>query len=68
MTNKSIETRTFACFIIILIFLFCTGCCTMERKWIWEHKPEDKSSMIGPANEHDREVGGIKINVLEIRF
>jgi len=40
----------------------------MERKWIWEHKPEDKSSMIGPANEHDRDVGGIKINVLEIRF
>ena len=40
----------------------------MERKWIWEHKPEDKSSMIGPANENDKDIGGIKINVLEIRF
>jgi len=40
----------------------------MERKWIWEHKPQDKSSMIGPANKHDKDVGGIKVNVLEIRF
>jgi len=40
----------------------------MERKWIWEHKPQDESSMIGPANENDKDIGGIKVNVLEIRF
>ena len=68
MTNKSIETRVFICLIIILIFLTCTGCRTVHHKWIWDHKPDDKPSMIGPANEHDRDVGGIKVNVLEIRF
>jgi hypothetical protein len=67
MINKSIETRTFACLIIILIFLFCTGCCTTNR-WIWEHKPENETPMIGPANENDKEIGGIKINVLEVSF
>tara|TARA_B110001454_G_scaffold76290_1_gene73875 strand:+ start:430 stop:633 length:204 start_codon:yes stop_codon:yes gene_type:complete len=67
MTNKSTETRVFVCFIIILIFLSCTGCSTTNR-WIWEHKPENKTPMIGPANEHDKDVGGIKINVLEVSF
>ena len=55
-----LETRVFICFVLTLIFVFCSGCHTIKYEWF----PEEK---IKPSKE-EKETGVIKGTVVKMSF
>ncbi len=58
--SMKLETRVFICFVLILIFVLCSGCNTVKYEWL----PEDKTK----TTKEEKETGVVKGTVLKVSF
>jgi hypothetical protein len=54
----------FACLVLILLFIFLTGCHTVDYEWLPKKRPKEAS--IGYESRDRKELGGIEVDVLKI--
>jgi hypothetical protein len=54
----------FVCLVLILLFIFLTGCHTIEYKWF--PKKSQKEASISYESRDRKELGGIEVDVLKI--
>ena len=58
---KSLETRIFICFVIVILAILLTGCHSVKYEWLPKEKPQ-------PQTKEEKELGTVKINVLKASF
>ena len=61
MTPDTLPTRIFFCLVIIVLVFGTCGCQSVKHEWL-----PGKQSLKAPA--HDKEAGGVEVDVIGFKF